>query len=76
VFRLPAYAPGLNPAAGIWSLLKLSMANFAAAVLDGLVRIVKRSLKKIQYRPTGSMAACLHRPENRTPRYPAVLSIY
>jgi superfamily II DNA/RNA helicase len=26
-------------------------ANFAAADLDGLVRIVKRKLKKIQYRP-------------------------
>jgi transposase len=51
VFRLPAYAPELNPAEGIWSLLKRSMANFAAADLDGLVRIVKRKLKKIQYRP-------------------------
>jgi exopolyphosphatase/pppGpp-phosphohydrolase len=36
---------------GIWSLLKRSMANFAAADLEGLVRIVKRKLKKIQYRP-------------------------
>ena len=33
------------------SLLKRAMANFAAADLDGLVRIVKRKLKKIQYRP-------------------------
>jgi hypothetical protein len=39
------------PAEGIWSLLKRSMANFAAADLEGLVRIVKRKLKKIQYRP-------------------------
>ena len=46
-----AYAPDLNPAEGIWSLLKRSMVNFAAADLDGLVRIVKRKLKKIQYRP-------------------------
>jgi hypothetical protein len=37
---------------GVWSLLKRSMVNFAAANLDGLVRIVKRKLKKIQYRPT------------------------
>jgi hypothetical protein len=37
--------------AGIWSLLKRSMASFAAAGLDGLVRIVKRKLKKIRYRP-------------------------
>jgi hypothetical protein len=33
------------------TLLKRSMAHFAAADLDGLVRIVKRKLKKIQYRP-------------------------
>jgi hypothetical protein len=35
------------------------MANFAAADLDGLIRIVKRKLKKIQYRPhliDGSLA--------------------
>ena len=51
ICRLPVYTPDLNPAEGIWSLLKRSMANFAAADLDGLVRIVKRKLKKIQYRP-------------------------
>jgi len=28
------------------------MADFAAADLDGLIRFVKRKLKKIQYRPT------------------------
>ena len=27
------------------------MVNFAAAGLDGLVRIIKRKLKKTQYRP-------------------------
>jgi len=36
---------------GIWSLLKRAIANFAADDLDSLVRIVKRKLKKIQYRP-------------------------
>ena len=51
VYRLPAYSPDLNPAEGIWSLLKRSMANFAAADVNGLVRIIKRKLKKIQYRP-------------------------
>jgi len=51
VFQLPSYAPELNPAEGIWSLLKRAIASFAAAGLDGLVRIVKRKLKKIQYRP-------------------------
>ncbi len=40
-----------KPTEGIWSLLKRSMINFAAADVDSLVRIVKRKLKKIQYRP-------------------------
>jgi hypothetical protein len=40
-----------KPTEGIWSLLKRAMATFAAADLDGLVRIVKRKLTKIQYRP-------------------------
>jgi transposase len=48
---MPSYAPDLNPAEGIWSLLKRAIASFAAADLDALVRIVKRKLKKIQYRP-------------------------
>jgi transposase len=51
VFQLPSYAPELNPAEGIWSLLKRAIANFAAADLNSLVRIIKRKLKKIQYRP-------------------------
>jgi transposase len=51
VCRLPAYAPDLNPAEGIWSLLKRAIANFATADLAALVRIVKRKLKKIQHRP-------------------------
>jgi hypothetical protein len=45
----PATAP--HGGEGIWSLLKRSMANFAAADLNGPVRIIKRKLKKIQYRP-------------------------
>ena len=48
---MPAYAPEPNPAEGIRSLLKRAIANFAAPGLDYLVRIVKRKLKKIQYRP-------------------------
>jgi transposase len=51
VVQMPSYAPDLNPAEGVWSLLKRAMANFAAADLSSLVRIVKRKLKKIQYRP-------------------------
>ena len=42
---------GPQTADGIWSLLKRAMANFPAADVDGLVRIVKRKLKKVQYRP-------------------------
>jgi transposase len=51
VYQLPSYAPDLNPAEGVWSLLKRSIANFVAADLNSLTRIVKRKLKKIQYRP-------------------------
>jgi hypothetical protein len=40
-----------KPTEGIWSLLKRAMANFAAADLDGLVRIIKRKLTKTQCRP-------------------------
>ena len=36
---------------GVWSLLRRSIANFVAADLDTLTRIVKRKLKRIQYRP-------------------------
>jgi transposase len=51
VFPLPSYAPDLNPTEGVWSLVKRSLANFAAADLDHLVRVLKRKLKKIQYQP-------------------------
>ena len=49
VVYLPAYAPQLNPAEGIWSMLKASLVNFAARNLDHLTRAVKRRLKMIQY---------------------------
>jgi hypothetical protein len=39
--------PGMRPA-NEGSLLKRAMANLAAADLDGLVRIVRRKLEKIQ----------------------------
>jgi transposase len=50
VFQLPSYAPKLNPVEGVWSLLKRGIANFAAPNLDSLTRMIKRRLKKIQYR--------------------------
>ncbi|WUX87630.1 transposase (plasmid) [Streptomyces sp. NBC_01426] len=51
IYQLPSYAPDLNPTEGVWSLLKRSITNFVAADLAGLTRIIKRKLKKIQYRP-------------------------
>jgi transposase len=48
---MPSYAPELNPAEGIWSLIKRSLADFAAADLRHLTRVIKRKLKKIQFRP-------------------------
>jgi len=40
-----------KPTEGIWSLVKRSIANFAAADQADLVRIIKRKLKKAHYRP-------------------------
>ncbi|WP_306371672.1 transposase [Nocardiopsis sp. CC223A] len=51
IVQLPRYAPELNPAEGIWSLLTRYLADFAAADLAHLTGVVKRKLKKIQYRP-------------------------
>lgn len=48
---MPRWYLALIPAEGIWSLLKRALANFAAADVDGLVLIIERKLKKIQYRP-------------------------
>ena len=50
VFQLPSYAPELNPAEGVWSLLRRSIANVVTADLAGLERLVRCKLRKIQYR--------------------------
>jgi hypothetical protein len=52
VFHLPTYAPELNPAEGIWSMIKASLVNFTARNLNHLIKTVKRRLKMIQYRPS------------------------
>jgi hypothetical protein len=58
-----------KPTEGIWSLLKRSIANFAATAQADQVRIIKRKLKKIQYRPPPDpRLPGRHRPENRTMR--------
>jgi len=51
IFQLPSYAPDLNPQEWLWSLKRRAMVNFVTADLTGLVRIMDRKLKKIQYRP-------------------------
>ena len=59
VFRLPAYAPDLNPVEGIWSVLKGGvLANLAVASFGHLVQVIRHGLKKIQYRP-GLIEGCL-----------------
>ena len=51
VFRLPPYAPELNPAEGVWSHSKRSLANLAARTTDQLAILVRTRLKRMQYRP-------------------------
>ncbi|WUX02561.1 transposase (plasmid) [Streptomyces sp. NBC_01450] len=51
VFHFPVYAPDLNPQEGIWSLVKRTIGNLAAANLDHLATAVRRSLKETQYCP-------------------------
>jgi tRNA U34 5-methylaminomethyl-2-thiouridine-forming methyltransferase MnmC len=50
VFYLPAYAPTLNPAEGVWSALKRSLANLAPHRTDALAALVKTRLRRMQYR--------------------------
>ncbi|MFI1178164.1 transposase [Streptomyces sp. NPDC020799] len=51
VFRLPAYAPDLNPAEGVWAHLKKSLGNLAAGTTDQLAAHTRTRLKRMQYRP-------------------------
>ncbi|MFE0146233.1 transposase [Nonomuraea sp. NPDC059007] len=62
IVQLPAYAPELIPVEGVRSLPRRALANFAVADLPGPVRIVKRKLKKIQYRPH-LLTGCLTQTE-------------
>jgi hypothetical protein len=52
VFRLPAYAPELNPTEGVWSHLKRSLANLASRTIDEVAGLIKTRLRRMQYRPT------------------------
>jgi transposase len=49
--RLPAYAPGLNPAEGARAAMKNGLGNLAARDVDQLAVVMKNRLKRIQYRP-------------------------
>ncbi len=51
VVRLPAYAPDLNPAEGVWANMKNGPGNLAARDVSQLAAIVRNRLKRIQYRP-------------------------
>jgi putative transposase len=51
VFRLPGYAPELNPTEGIWANLKGRLRNLAVRGIDQLTTIIKTHLKRMQYRP-------------------------
>jgi putative transposase len=52
VYRLPPYAPELNPVEAVWSHLKRSLANLAKRNLSQLTALVKARLKRMQYRPS------------------------
>jgi putative transposase len=51
VFRLPPYAPELNPVEPVWSHLKRSLANLAKRDITQLTGLVKTRLRRMQYRP-------------------------
>ncbi|MFF5250016.1 transposase [Streptosporangium sp. NPDC000095] len=51
VYRLPPYAPDLNPAEGLWSNLRAKVLNFAVHGIDQLTTLIKNRLKPLQYRP-------------------------
>ena len=51
VIQLPAYAPDLNPAEGVWANMKNGLGNLMARNVDQLAVIIKNRLKRIQYRP-------------------------
>lgn len=50
-FQLPPYAPDLNPVEGIWSLARQAgQNNIAFTDPEHLMRVLRRTLREIQYR--------------------------
>ena len=59
MYRLPSYAPDLNPTERIWPVLKRGpLANVASTGFAHLLQVIKTGLKKIQYQP-GLIESCL-----------------
>ncbi|WP_442818399.1 IS630 family transposase [Streptomyces sp. NBC_01237] len=51
IYYLPPYAPDLNPAEGIWSLLRRGwLSNVAFSTPEHLVQTIRHGLRHIQYR--------------------------
>ena len=48
VIRLPAYAPDLNPAEGVWRWMKRGLTNIAARGVDHLADLVRLRLRACQ----------------------------
>jgi DDE superfamily endonuclease len=66
VYQLPAYAPELNPAEGVWANLKGQLVNLAVRSVDQLTVLAKSHLKRMQYRPgllDGIWAQAIHHLE-------------
>jgi hypothetical protein len=51
VFRLPPYAPELNPVERVWAHLKRSLANLTKHTTAELTALVKTLLRRMQHRP-------------------------
>ncbi|MFD0883635.1 transposase [Streptosporangium algeriense] len=51
VYRLPAYAPELNPVEGVWASMKHGLDNLLVGGPDALNATIKPRLKHIRYRP-------------------------
>jgi putative transposase len=70
VVRLPAYAPDLNPAEGVWANMKNGLGNLAVSRVDQHTAVVRNRLKRIQYRPAlidGFLAQTGFTPEPEPP---------
>ena len=61
VYRLPPYAPELNPVEPVWSVLKRSLANLVKHDIDQLTALVKTRLRRMQYQP-GLLEGFLAKP--------------